>query len=174
MQHQRLQELGKPNVGAHSRQNHGFTMVELLVVMAILGVLAAAVMPLGETLVIARKERELKAALREIRFALDEYKRVVGQDPVTGATNGSGYPPNLQALASGTVDTRAKGKGQVFYFLRAIPRDPFADPQLPPEQTWRLRSYASPADKPQPGADVFDVHSSSQGTALDGTKYAQW
>ena len=149
-------------------------MVELLAVMAILGVLAAAVMPLGETLVVARKEQALRAALREIRSALDEYKHTVGQDPTLVAVGQSGYPPSLQVLVTGTPDTRVQGKGQMLYFLRAIPRDPFADPTLPPEQTWQLRAYASPPERPEPGADVYDVHSTSKAIALDGSPYAQW
>ena len=152
----------------------GFTMIELLAVMAILGVLAAAVMPLGETLVVAKKEHELRAALREIRTALEDYKRVVGQDPTLMQVGQSGYPPSLQVLVTGTPDTRAQGKGQMLYFLRAIPRDPFADPALPPEQTWQLRAYASPPERPEPGVDVYDVHSKSKAIALDGSPYAQW
>ncbi len=166
---------GRPD--RKSLVSRGFTMIELLVVMAILGVLAAAVLPLGETLLAAQKERDLRLALQEIRTALDAYKRVMDQSPqVGGATGGagSGYPPSLQALVDGTPDTRVASRGRMLYFLRAIPRDPFANPQVPAEQTWRLRSYASPADKPQPGVDVYDVHSSSDGKALDGTSYAQW
>lgn len=168
----RFDRTGLPKKGRLS--GAGFTMVELLAVMAILGVLAAAVMPLGETLVVARKERELKRALQEIRSALDEYKRVLGSDPTRGIVGGSGYPPDLQSLVTGTIDTRAQSRSQVLYFLRTIPRDPFADPALPAAQTWQLRSYASPSDRPEPGVDVYDVHSSSRATALDGTRYAQW
>lgn len=151
----------------------GFTMIELLVVMAILGVLAAAVMPLGETLLVAQKERELRRALQEIRTALDDYKHTMDSDP-RAASTGSGYPPNLQVLVQGTPDPRIAARGATLYFLRKVPRDPFADPKLAPEQTWRLRSYASPPDRPVPGVDVFDVHSSSDAMALDGTAYAQW
>lgn len=152
----------------------GFTIIELLVVMAVLGVLAAAIMPLGETLVTAQKERELRAALREIRSAIDDYKRAVDRGSITIIPGEYGYPPNLKALVDGIPDTRPQGKGQVQFFLRQIPRDPFADARLPAEQTWRLRSYASPPTKPAPGADVYDVHSSSDATALDGSTYASW
>jgi general secretion pathway protein G len=152
----------------------GFTLIELLVVMAILGVLAAAVMPLGETLLVAQKERDLRRALGEIRTALDAYKKLSDQNQGQGVASGSGYPPSLQALVDGLADSRPQAKGHVAYFLRSIPRDPFADSKLPAEQTWRLRSYASSAAKPEPGVDVYDVHSSSPAKALDGSDYAQW
>jgi len=149
-------------------------MIELLVVMAILGVLSAVALPLSETLLVAQKERELRLALQEIRTALDDYKRAMDQQPVSSGATGSGYPPNLRTLVKGIPDARLSSKGQMLYFLRVIPRDPFANPQWLPEQTWRLRSYASPADKPQPGVDVYDVHSTSDAKALDGSSYAQW
>lgn len=152
----------------------GFTIIELLVVMAVLGVLAAAVMPLSETLVTAQKERELRSALREIRGAIDDYKRAVDSGSITTSSGESGYPPSLQMLVEGTIDTRPQGRGQMLFFLRRIPRDPFADVRVPAEQTWRLRSYASPPSKPAPGADVYDVHSSSAATGLDGSTYASW
>ena len=153
---------------------NGFTIVELLVVMAILGVLAAAVMPLGETLLIAQKERELRSALFEIRSALDEHKRAVERGAIIVGAGESGYPPSLVKLVEGAPDAKSQTPGGRLYFLRRVPRDPFADRTLPPELTWRLRSYASPAERPEPGADVYDVQSSSKGTALDGTAYADW
>lgn len=152
----------------------GFTLIELLVVMAILGVLAAAVMPLGETLTTAGKERELRRALREIRTAIDDYKRHAERGAIAAGSTDSGYPPSLQALAGGVPDARAIGAPRQLYFLRQIPRDPFADASLPAEQTWRLRSYATPPEKPAAGADVFDVRSSSDALALDGSAYASW
>lgn len=169
------------------RQLAGFTLVELLAVMAILGILAAAVMPLGQTLVVARKEQELRRALLEIRTALDAYKRAMDQEPVSPLSSGgtgtagntartaSGYPPDLATLVQGVmVNTRTSTQPQKLYFLRAIPRDPFADPTLRAEDTWALRSYASPPDRAEPGADVYDIHSKSKGVALDGSQYAQW
>jgi len=158
----------------------GFTLVELLVVLAILGVLAGLVMPLGHTLLVAQKERELRLALQEIRSAIDAYKKVsdrsLGQStqgPVNLSTV-SGYPPNLKALVDGVNDNSSPTGGRMVYFLRKVPRDPFADPTVPAELTWKLRSYSSSASLPEPGADVYDVHSSSTAQALDGSWYAQW
>jgi general secretion pathway protein G len=115
------------------------------------------------------RERELKRALWEIRDAIDAYKRMNDAGALAGA--GSGYPPTLQALVSGVPDRRS---GQIVYFLRRVPRDPFADAALRDEQTWSLRSYQSPADNPQPGSDVYDVHSRSDAIALDGTRVRLW
>ncbi len=152
----------------------GFTMIELLVVMAVLGILAATVMPLGETMVKAQKERELRHSLNEIRQALDEHKRAADTGAISVAAGQSGYPRDLRALVEGVPDARDPGKTGILYFLRRVPRDPFADARIPAEQTWTLRSYASPPDRPQAGADVYDVHSTSPATALDGSLYAAW
>ena len=152
----------------------GFTIIELLVVMAILGILSVAVMPLSEMLVTSQKERELKQALWEIRSAIDEYKKVVTSVDNAVPNSAAGYPPNLQVLVDGITHPKPEAGGRHVYFLRTIPRDPFADKALPADQTWRLRSFTSPSEKPAPGAEVFDVHSSSDGEALNGSRYAKW
>jgi general secretion pathway protein G len=158
----------------HNGTCQGFTLIELLVVMAILGVLAAAIMPLGESLVTASKERELRRALWEIRAAIDEYKRHVDIGAIATSASDSGYPPSLTVLAAGVADARVGGSSRRLYFLRRVPRDPFADPNLPSDKTWRLRSFASPPDQPVAGADVFDVRSASDAKALDGSFYSTW
>jgi general secretion pathway protein G len=153
-----------------SRGPGGYTLIEMLIVLAILGLLAAMAMPMAEMTVEREKERELQRALWEVRDAIDAYKRAVDNGQIAVAAGTSGYPPSLQALTQPT----ASAKGGQLVFLRRIPRDPFADPTLPPEKTWRLRSYASDANDPQPGADVYDVTSTSKAVGLNGVPVSQW
>lgn len=150
----------------------GFTLIELLVVLAVLGILSMAVLPLAQMTVQRERERELKQALWDIREAIDAYKRAGDTGAFPRTAGSSGYPANLQVLAEGVPDARRGG--QKIYFLRRVPRDPFAPVDLPPERTWGLRSYASPPDRPEAGADVFDVHSTSGATGLNGVPLRQW
>lgn len=152
----------------------GFSLVELLVVMAILGVLAGAVMPLGEMLVRSQAERDLRAALWEIRDAIDAYRQAVDAGARKVPEGQSHYPPTLQSLVDGFDDERPTSGARHLYFLRRVPRNPLADPSLPPASTWRLRSYVSPPDRPAVGDDVYDVLPLNDGEALDGSAYASW
>lgn len=149
----------------------GYTLVELLVVLAVLGTLAGMLLPLAEITVQRDREAELKRALWEIRDALDAYKRASDLAAGGAWTASSGYPPSLEALTQGAADPRG---GRRIYFLRRIPRDPFADPTLPPALTWGLRGYDSPPEAPRPGADVYDVYSKSTKQALNGTPLGSW
>lgn len=156
----------------HRRRRGGFSLIELLVVMAVLGILAMAIMPMAELNLQRDRERELKQALWQIRDAIDAYQRAAKAGELGAAGAESGYPPSLQALVQGATDTR--GSGAQRYFLRRIPRDPFADPSLPAEATWALRSYQSPPERPQPGADVYDVASKSDRVGLNGIPLKDW
>lgn len=156
------------------RVGQGFTLVELLVTLAILAVLVSAVVPLAELAVQRSKEQELRASLRRIRSALDEYKRAVDEGRVAKKADESGYPPSLEVLVQGVPDEKHPGR-EIIYFLRRIPRDPFLDdPAVPAARSWGKRSYASPHDAPKEGKDVFDVYSLAEGVGLNGIPYRQW
>jgi len=154
----------------HVGGGRGYTLVELMVVLAILSVLALGVAPLAEVAVQRRREDALREALWQIRAAIDAYKRAVDMGAIARQSGASGYPPNLLALVDGVPGIG----GPRHYFLRRLPRDPFAPAEVPAEASWRLRSYESPADAPRPGADVYDVQSSSEGKALNGELLKAW
>lgn len=157
-----------------SRATGGFSLVELLVVLAIMSVLASIGLPLVELSHQRNKEEELRRSLREIRSALDAYKRLSDQGSIQRAADASGYPPNLELLVDGVPDARSPS-GTKIYLMRSLPRDPFASSSvLSAAQTWEPRSYASPPTDPKPGTDVFDVHSRAPGVGLNGVAYKEW
>lgn len=152
----------------------GFTLVELLVVVAIMAMLATVAMPLAELSRRRSQEEELRRALREIRTAIDAHKRMVDSGLIARSADGTGYPPNLLALVDGVPNAQVPGAAPI-YLLRRLPRDPMASAVTKePEATWGLRSYASPPDAPAEGKDVFDVYSLSAGVGLDGRPYREW
>jgi len=152
----------------------GFTLIELVVTLLIVGLLAGAAVPLIEVTVKRNRERELRAALREIRTAIDAYKRASDEGRIVRLAQQSGYPPKLAVLVEGVPDARNPERRPIF-FLRRLPRDPtFPDQAAPAENTWGKRSYASPAHSPEEGDDVFDVYSLTDRVALNGTSYKSW
>lgn len=152
----------------------GFTLIELVVTLAIVGLLASAAMPLAQLVAQREKEAELRTALREIRTALDAYKLAADSGHIRMELGASGYPPDLKSLYMGVEDI-ASEKKVMLYFLRRIPRDPFfPDATVAAEDSWALRSYASPPDDPQPGDDVYDVYSLSTRKGLNGVPYHDW
>jgi general secretion pathway protein G len=152
----------------------GFTLIELVITVAIVGLLATAALPLAELGYRRAKEQDLRLALRELRTALDAYKVAADQGRIMLEVGASGYPPSLEVLVAGVEDAR-NPDGAKIYFLRRVPRDPFfPDGAAVPASTWGLRGYASPPEDPRPGDDVFDVHSLSVSTGINGVPYREW
>jgi general secretion pathway protein G len=152
----------------------GFTLIELVVTVAIVGLLATAALPLAQLAAQRSKETDLRAALRQIRTAIDTYKAAADQGRIEKLVDTSGYPASLQLLVDGVEDVRSD-KHVMIYFLRRIPRDPFfPDGSAAAADTWGLRSYASPPDAPEAGDDVFDLYSLAAGKGINGVPYHDW
>jgi len=156
------------------REAGGFTLVEVVVTVAIIALLASIAMPLAELSVQRGKEQDLRRSLREIRDAIDAYKRAADEQRIAKPADQSGYPPSLNVLVDGVPEAKS-ASGAKIYFLRRVPRDPFAaDPEAVAEKTWGLRSYESPPDDPKAGKDVFDVYSRSDEIGLNGVPLREW
>jgi general secretion pathway protein G len=152
----------------------GFTLIELLVTLMLVSLVASISVPLYEVTSTRLREAELRAALRQIRAAIDAYKAAADSGLIAKSVTESGYPPSLEVLVQGiTVQTMADGRRLVF--LRQLPRDPFfLEQAATPAQHWATRSYGSPPDDPRPGDDVYDVSSRSARVGLNGIEYREW
>jgi len=152
----------------------GFTLIELVITVAIVAVLASAVMPLNELAHQCAKEQDLRRALREIRAGIDAYKQASDEGRIVKKVGESGFPKRLEDLTQGVEDQKSPRRDKI-YFLRRLPPDPFAtDPNVPAAQTWGKRSYQSPPDDPRDGDDVFDVFTLAQGKGINGRPYKEW
>src|SRR5258708_39722120 len=168
----------------------GFTLIELVVTLALVSIRALVAVPLYEVTAVRVKEAELRTALRQIRTALDAYKDAADAGKVQKDASESGFPPSLTVLVEGVdaaqasgglttssntgLSTSGNGPSRLM-FLRQIPRDPFTpDPSVPAAEQWDTRSYGSPPSDPQPGKDVYDVMSKSATVGTNGIAYKDW
>ena len=158
----------------------GFTLIEMVITLALVGLVSMFAVPLYEMAATRYKEAELRQALRTIRAGIDTYKSATDSGSLPRQAGDSGYPPSLDHLIEpqelvGKASFADTVSAQRMVILRQLPRDPFnTDPDATAAETWNTRAYASRPDDPQPGDDVFDVSSKSPRTALDGTPYASW
>ena len=147
------------------RNQSGFTLIELIVATTILLILSGLIIPMARVQIKREKERRLHAALWEMRDAIDRYKDAADRAAFRIKVNSFGYPPDLDTLVNGE-----DVGGKKLRFLRRIPIDPMTG-----STDWGLRSMQDDPDSDSwDGENVFDVHTKSQGTALDGTKYKDW
>lgn len=153
-------------------RERGFTFVELLVVTALVGILASVVMPLARVAMQRQREIELRRTLREMRTAIDHYKDAADQNMLAATelkAGNEGYPPTLEVLVEG-VRAAGDATDRKLKFLRRIPVDPITG-----AKEWGMRSYQDRPDaKSWGGQNVYDVFTTSDGTALDGSKYKDW
>ena len=154
------------------RGTHGYTFVELLIVVMLLSILAAAALPLVRVTVRRQKEAELRHALREVRTAIDRYKDASDRGMIGGPNQrlgSEGYPPDLKTLVEGVAVT-GDASGRKLKFLRRVPLDPIMN-----STDWGLRSYQDSHDSMAwGGQNVYDIYSKASGRGLDGIPYRQW
>jgi general secretion pathway protein G len=147
------------------KQQAGMTIIELIVAIAIMAILATGVLPISRNIVKREREKELRAALWQMRDAIDRYKNDADTGRFQIKLDSNGYPPDLDELVKG-VDI----SGKKIRYLRRIPMDPMTH-----SKEWGLRSMQDDPDSDSWGGQaVFDVYTKSNGTALDGTKYKDW
>jgi len=154
-----------------ARRDGGFTLLELILTIAILSIFTAAAIPIARNAVQRQREVELRRALRELRTAIDRYKRAYDAGIISrfeAQAETEGYPPNLDVLVNGVQ--LAGSPDRKIRFLRRIPVDPMTG-----RAEWGLRSTQDePNSRSWGGQNVFDVYSLSEGTARDGTRYRDW
>jgi general secretion pathway protein G len=152
------------------KDNKGFTLIELIVVIIIISTLAVISIPIIETSIKREMELELRRNLRIIREALDEYNSFLIKNKIKFDKDTYGYPEKLEILVKGVEYRDKKNKLRIKKFLRSIPYDPMIK-----SKNWGKRSYQDKRDSNHWGGEnIWDVYSKSEKTALNGTKYSDW
>jgi general secretion pathway protein G len=147
---------------------HGFTVVELAIVAAMIAILTAMVVPIARYTVKRQKELELRDQLRSMRNAIDKYKQYSDGGLIQIQLGNEGYPPDLETLVDGVPQIGQVNKKMKF--LRQVPIDPMTG-----KAEWGLRSFQDDPDSVAwGGSNVYDVHSLSGLRAIDGSYYKDW
>jgi len=151
-----------------SRQG-GFTLLELVVTATVLMILASVAVPLARNGLKRQQELELRRDLREMRSAIDDYKKQAEQQKIKAPpVEANFYPESLEVLVEGVPATGSL-KRKV-HFLRRIPVDPFTG-----KAEWGLRNSNDDANSTSwGGGHVYDVYSLSHGTGMNGIPYRDW
>jgi general secretion pathway protein G len=159
-----LARRGRPRAGSTA----GFTLAELVTVVAVMAILATVALPVAKFTVQRSRESELRATLREVRNAIDEFKRYSDNGLIPVDLGTEGYPKSFEVLVKGVdlvgqVDKKKK-------FLRRLPIDPMTG-----KEEWGMRSYQ---DEPEAsswgGENIYDVYSLSPAKGLNGVPYRKW
>ncbi len=151
------------------RQQAGYTLTELVVVCVLLVSLSAVLYPTARFTVQRYKEEQLREALRELRNAIDEYKRYSDAQLLPIELGTDGYPSEIEQLLE-AHHLQGQGPDVIKRFLRRIPVDPMTG-----ETEWGLRSYQDGWDEDSWGGEnIFDVYSLSEDVGLDGVPYQNW
>ncbi|QJT79470.1 type II secretion system protein [Kosakonia sp. MUSA4] len=152
----------------------GFTLIEMMVCLALLATLASAAIPIYQRQEQQRNEEELRVALRDIRSAIDRYGQLVEEGVIEKDADMTNWPASLDLLVDGVVNKKSPNKEKI-YLLRRIPRDPFCDCDgRKNTETWRVRASTQAPGETTGGKDVWDVSSTSSQPGLNGIPYAQW
>jgi general secretion pathway protein G len=151
-----------------SRQG-GFTLLELVVTATVLLILASATVPLARNGFKRQQELELRRSLREMRMAIDEYKKQAEQQKIKAPpVEANFYPESLEVLVEGVPVTGSTSRR--VKFLRRIPVDSFTG-----KAEWGMRNTSDDANSTSwGGGHVYDVYSLSQGTGMNGIPYREW
>lgn len=154
--------------GGRRPGRRGFSLIELVVTVAVLAILAGVTLPVVKFTEKRTKEMELRSALRQMRSAIDDFKRYSDSGFIPIDLGTDGYPKDLETLVEG-VDVVGQIDKKI-RFLRRIPIDPMTG-----TDEWGLRSYQDDPDTTSWGGEnVYDVASLSEGVGLNGVPYSEW